>query len=112
MSFVTVTPADDLRAQVSNRCDGRSYLVLDPATGSVRARADRFVASFSEGTQRTYAYHLIGHLPWLAATGRGEDTVTIESPKRYMAVCGAEHPGPLGLAWRAARWGTLRWGCG
>lgn len=81
--------------------DGRrSYLVLDVATGYFHARADRFLTAFGEGTQRTYAYHLVDHLRWLAASGCVEDTVTMADLKRYMALCGAEHSGPLGVPWR------------
>jgi hypothetical protein len=29
-----------------------------------------------------------------------EETVTIEDLRRYMALCGAEHAGPLGVPWR------------
>lgn len=102
MSIRTLTPADDLRVQLVNHRDGRrSYLVLDVATGTVHARADLFLAPFSEGTQRTYAYHLIDHLRWLAATGHVEVTIAIDDLRRYMALCGAEHSGPLGVAWRA-----------
>lgn len=71
MSIATFTPRGDLRVQLVNHRDGRrSYVVLDLATGSVHGRSDRFLASFSEGTQRTYAYHLIDHLRWLAVTER------------------------------------------
>jgi len=97
----TLAPSHDLRVQVVRHRDGRrSYVVLDVATGSVHTRADWFLAPFSEGTQRTYAYHLIDHLRWLVATSRVEDTLTIADLKRYMALCGAEHPGPLGVPWR------------
>jgi integrase len=64
------------------------------------ARADRFLAGFGEGTQRTYAYHLVDHLRWLAARGLSEDTITVEDLRRYMALCGAGHAGPLGVPWR------------
>ena len=59
-----------------------------------------FLASFGEGTQRTYAYHLVDHLRWLAASRSAEETVTIEDLRRYLALCGAEHAGPLGVPWR------------
>lgn len=93
--------SDDLRVQlVSHRDERRSYVVLDMETGCVHARAERFLAPFGEGTQRTYAYHLVDHLRWLASTGHAEESVTIEDLRRYMALCGAEHAGPLGVPWR------------
>lgn len=93
--------SDDLRVQVVSHRDGRrSFVVLDVATGSVHARAERFLAPFAEGTQGTYAYHLIDHLRWLAATGHTEEAVTVEDLRRYMALCGADHSGPLGVPWR------------
>jgi integrase len=91
----------ELRVQLVNHRDGRrSYVVLDLASSSFHARADLFLASFGEGTQRTYAYHLVDHLRWLAAGRLAEETVTIEDLRRYMALCGAEHAGPLGVPWR------------
>lgn len=72
----------------------------DAATGAVHARADRFLAPFAEGTQRTYAYHLVDHLRWLAAGELTEATIAFADLRRYMALCGAEHPGPLGIPWR------------
>ncbi|HEV2068689.1 MAG TPA: hypothetical protein VGR26_02725 [Acidimicrobiales bacterium] len=93
--------ATDLRVQlVSHRDARRSYVVLDVETGCVHPRAERFLAPFGEGTQRTYAYHLLDHLRWLASTGYAEENVTIEDLKRYMALGGAEHAGPLGIPWR------------
>lgn len=93
--------SNDLRVQlVSHRDARRSYVVLDVATGCVHARAERFLAPFGEGTQRTYAYHLVDHLRWLASTGHIEEAITIEDLRRYMALCGAEHAGPLGVPWR------------
>jgi len=60
-------PRHELRVQSVNHCDGRhSYLVLDVTSSSVHSRADKFLSSFGEGTQRTYAYHLVDHLRWLA----------------------------------------------
>jgi len=101
MSTRTLATTDDLRVQLVNHRDGRrSYVVLDMASGSIHTRAERFLAPFSEGTQRTYAYHLVDHLRWLKATGRAEDTVTIDDLKRYVALCGAKHSGPLGVPWR------------
>lgn len=86
--------------RVSHRDGRRSWVVLDMATGSVHSRAERFLAPLGEGTQRTYAYHLVDHLRWLAATGHVEDTVSIDDLRRYMALCGTEHAGPLGVPWR------------
>ena len=74
--------------------------MLDVATGCFHARADRFLATFDVGTQRTYAYHLVDHLRWLVASGRVEESVTMADLKRYMALCGTEHAGPLGVPWR------------
>lgn len=91
----------DLRVQLVSYQDGRrSYVVLDVVSGAFHARADRFLASFGEGTQRTYAYHLIDHLRWLAVRGLSEEAVKIEDLRRYLALCGAEHAGPLGVPWR------------
>lgn len=94
-------PSDDLRVQLVRHPGGRrSYVVLDVAAGSFHARADRFLAPFGEGTQRTYAYHLVDHLRWLAACSYVEEEVQIEDLRRYLALCGAEHSGPLGVPWR------------
>jgi integrase len=76
--------------------------VIDVASGSVHNRADKFLSSFREGTQRTYAYHLVDHLRWLAVNGYREDSITIQDLMRYMALCGSEHYGPLGTAWRVS----------
>ena len=92
----------DLRVQVGNHQGGqRSYVVLDVTTGVVHRRAERFLAGFGEGTQRTYAYHLVDHLRWLAVHRYNEDTVGLGDLRRYMALCGAEFAGPLGTPWRA-----------
>ena len=56
-------PVDDLRVQVVNHRGGqRSHVVLDVSSGVVHRRAEGFLAGFGEGTQRTYAYHLVDHL--------------------------------------------------
>jgi len=95
-------PLDDLRVQVVNHRGGqRSHVVLDVSSGVVHRRAEGFLAGFGEGTQRTYAYHLVDHLRWLAAYGYREDTVGIGDLRRYMALCGVEFTGPLGTPWRA-----------
>jgi integrase len=97
----SVQQSGGLRVQLVNHRDGRrSYVVLDGGSASFHARADVFLASFGEGTQRTYAYHLVDHLRWLAASRSAEETVTIEDLRRYLALCGAEHAGPLGVPWR------------
>lgn len=94
--------SDDLRVQrVDHPGGARSYLVLDIASGRVHERADRFLAGHGEGTQRTYAHHLVDHLRWLRATGHSEDRIGIEELGRYMALCGATRSGPLGTPWRA-----------
>ena len=94
-------PMAGLRVQPVCHQGGRhSFVVLDVAARCVHERADRFLADFGEGTQRTYAYHLVDHLRWLAATGRCEETVTVEVLRRYMASCGSEHAGPAGSPWR------------
>jgi len=91
-------PTHDLRVQLVNHRDGRrSYVVLDFVSGSVHGRADKFLSSFREGTQRTYAYHLVDHLRWLAANA----SITIQDLTRYLALCGSQHYGPLGTPWRA-----------
>jgi hypothetical protein len=43
--------SDDLRVQVV-RNGRRSFVVLDVATGSVHARAERFLAPFGEGIRK------------------------------------------------------------
>jgi integrase len=96
-------PTHDLRVQLVNHRDGRrSYVVIDFVSGSVHSRADKFLSGFDEGTQRTYAYHLVDHLRWLAANGNREDSITIRDLLRYLALCGSQHYGPLGTPWRAA----------
>ena len=94
---------DDIRVQLVNHRGGqRSYLVLDVASGSVHSRADKFLSSFGEGTQRTYAYHLVDHLRWLAVNGYREDSIRIQDLMRYLALCGTQHYGPMGTPWRAS----------
>jgi len=70
---------------VNHRGGQRSYLVLDVASGSVHSRADKFLSSFGEGTQRTYAYHLVDHLRWLTVNGYREDSIRIQDLVRYLA---------------------------
>lgn len=92
---------NDLCVQAVNHRNGRrSYVLLDVASAVFHDRAGRYLAPFAEGTQRTYAHHLVDHLRWLASIGRTEDTICITDLRRYMALCGAEHPGPLGVLWR------------
>ena len=94
-------PPHDLRVQLVHHPDGRrSYLVRDAAAGVFHARADKFLAPFAEATQRTYAHHLVDHLRWLAAGERTEETIAFADLRRYMALCGAQHAGPLGVPWR------------
>jgi len=76
--------------------------VLDVTSSSVHSRADKFLSSFGEGTQRTYAYHLVDHLRWLAVNGYHEDSITLQDVVRYLALCGSQHYGPLGTPWRAS----------
>lgn len=91
-----------MRVQRVDHRDGtRSYLILSVASGRVHARADRFLAGHGEGTQRTYAHHLVDHLRWLAAGGREEERVGIADLRRYLALCGTRQAGPYGLPWRA-----------
>jgi integrase len=94
---------DDLRVQrVDHPGSTRSYVVLDVAAGRVHARADRFLAVHSEGTQRTYAHHLVDHLRWLRASGHSEERIGIQDLRRYLALCGTRQAGPFGAAWRTA----------
>lgn len=59
-----------LRVQAAEHPGGqRSFVILDMDAGAVHWRAERFLARFGEGTQRTYAFHLVDHLRWLAAAG-------------------------------------------
>src|SRR5437870_2828216 len=53
-------------------------------------------------TQRTYAYHLVDHLRWVAVNGYREDSITIQNLLRYLALCGTQHYGPMGTPWRAS----------
>jgi integrase len=89
-----------LRVQAVDHPGGlRSFVILDLEAGAVHWRAERFLARFGEGTQRAYAYHLVDHLRWLAATRRREDTVGIGDLRRYLGLCGMEHAGPFGVPW-------------
>ena len=102
VASVGLIPTHNLRVQLVKHRDGRrSYVVLDFAISSVHSRADKFLLSSGEGTQRTYAYHLIDHLRWLAANGYREDSITIRDLVRYLALCGSQYYGPLGTPWRA-----------
>lgn len=90
----------DLRVQEVSHGQGRySFVIIDVTACEVHRRADRFLARFGEGTQRTYAYHLVDHLRWLAATGLREECVGVADLRRYMALCGAERSGPVGVSW-------------
>jgi integrase len=89
-----------LRVQVADHPGGEhSFVILDLEAGVVHRRAERFLAGFGEGTQRTYAYHLADHLRWLAAAGRREDTVGIGDLRRYLGLCGMGRAGPFGVPW-------------
>ncbi len=90
----------DFRVQAVNHPDGRrSFVILDVTAGLVHSRSDRFLAPFGEGTQRTYAYHLVDHLRWLEAVAVSEEQLTIAELRRYMALCSTEQSGPLGSPW-------------
>lgn len=77
----------------------QSFSIFDANTAKIHVRSDRWLRTFSEGTQRTYAYHLVDHLRWLKTVNASEETVSIGDLRRYMALCGAEHAGPLGSPW-------------
>ena len=81
--------------------NARTSCSTSPAVLFTAARTNSCHLS-GEGTQRTYAYHLVDHLRWLAANGYREDSITIQDLLRYLALCGAHHYGPLGTPWRAA----------
>src|SRR5690606_22501333 len=86
--------------QAANHKDhSQSFSIFDAGTAKIHARSDRWLRTFSEGTQRTYAYHLVDHLRWLKAVNASEETVSLEDLRRYMALCGAEQAGPLGSPW-------------
>lgn len=86
--------------QAANHKDhSQSFSIFDAGTAKIHARSDRWLKTFSEGTQRTYAYHLVDHLRWLKAVNTSEETVSVGDLRRYMALCGAEHAGPLGSPW-------------
>ena len=74
----------------------QSHVILDGEDGPLHRRADLWLRQFRTGTQRTYAYHLVDHLRWLAGRDRSEEAVTLDELRRYMALCGTEHPGPVG----------------
>src|SRR5712691_506469 len=89
-----------LRVQAVDHPGGhRSFVILDLEAGGVHWRAERFLARFGEGTQRTYAFHLADHLRWLTAAGRREDTVGVGDLRRYLGLCGMGHAGPFGVPW-------------
>lgn len=86
--------------QAANHRDhSQSFAIFEVSTAKIHARSDRWLRSFSEGTQRTYAYHLVDHLRWLKAVNASEEAVGLDDLRRYMALCGAEHAGPLGSPW-------------
>lgn len=86
--------------QAANHKDSsQSFSIFDAGTAKIHSRSDRWLRTFSEGTQRTYAYHLVDHLRWLKAVNASEEAVSLEDLRRYMALCGAEHAGPLGSPW-------------
>ena len=74
----------------------QSFSIFEVSTAKIHARSDRWLRTFAEGTQRTYAYHLVDHLRWLKAVNASEEAVGLDDLRRYMALCGAEHAGPLG----------------
>ena len=52
--------------QPANQKDhSQSFSIFEVSTAKIHARSDRWLRTFSEGTQRTYAYHLVDHLRWL-----------------------------------------------
>lgn len=84
---------------VNHKDHSQSFSIFDVSTARIHARSDRWLRTFSEGTQRTYAYHLVDHLRWLKAVNVSEEAVSLDDLRRYMALCGAEHAGPLGSPW-------------
>lgn len=90
----------DYFVQAANHKDhAQSFSIFDVSTAKIHARSDRWLRTFSEGTQRTYAYHLVDHLRWLKAVNASEESVSLDDLRRYMALCGAERAGPLGSPW-------------
>lgn len=89
--------------QAANHKDhSQSFSIFEVSTAKIHVRSDRWLRTFSEGTQRTYAYHLVDHLRWLKTVNASEETVRLDDLRRYMALCGAEHAGPLGSPWLSA----------
>ena len=89
--------------QAANHKDNsQSFSIFDVGTAKIHSRSDRWLRTFSEGTQRTYAYHLVDHLRWLKAVNASEEAMSLADLRRYMALCGAEHAGPLGSPWLEA----------
>ncbi|KKC00358.1 recombinase XerC [Mycolicibacter arupensis] len=90
----------DYFVQAANHKDqSQSFSIFDVSTAKIHTRSDRWLRTFSEGTQRTYAYHLVDHLRWLKAVNASEESVGVDELRRYMALCGAEQAGPLGTPW-------------
>jgi integrase len=86
--------------QAANHKDhSQSFSIFEVSTAKIHARSDRWLRTFSEGTQRTYAYHLVDHLRWLKTVNASEETVSLDDLRRYMALCGVEQAGPLGSPW-------------
>jgi integrase len=74
-------------------------VIIDGPSATVHTRSDRWLSTFEEGTQRSYAYHLVDHLRWLDSVGLDEEHVDLDHLKRYLGLCGATVAGPMGVPW-------------
>jgi hypothetical protein len=94
----------DLRVQRLDRRNGlRSWTIVWPE-GTVHEEADRFLRVHDgSGTQKTYAYYLVGHLRWLDRECLPLEGVRLRDLERYMGIVGADVHMPLGEPWRTGK---------
>ncbi|MFL0176995.1 tyrosine-type recombinase/integrase [Mycobacterium sp. SMC-13] len=92
-----------IRVQEIRRGNGRRDYTIVDRHGVPIAVADGFLRTCEGGTDRTYAYLLVGHLRWLEHQGLAVETVCLSDVARYMAAIGAEHAGPIGRPWRVGK---------
>lgn len=79
---------------------GSTFTIVGP-DAEVVDEADGFLQLFEgEGSQRTYAYHLVDHLRWRVREGLTTESVRLLDLRRYMGAVGARVPMPYGQPWR------------
>jgi integrase len=94
----------DLRVQRIDRRDGRRSWTIVWPEGTVHEEADRFLRVHDgSGTQKTYAYYLVGHLRWLERECLAFGDVRLRDLERYMGIVGADVRMPLGEPWRVGK---------